>query len=356
MSPSPYNLTVCVVNYNGERYLKESLETIFFQKGNLETILVDNASEDRSLQIVGGQFPGVKLIKLNKNAGPAAARNVGFRAATYDLILFVDNDVSLAPSCSDQLIEALNASPSAAIAMPRVLYAHNKNTIQYDGADLHFLGLMMLRNANQTLSVSRDVTRRIGSLVTACFLIDRRKWGDSDPFDDTFFFNYEDHDFGVRARIFGYEILSVPTAHCYHREGTEGLSLREGGTYSRMRVFCLIRNRWQVILKNYEFKTLLLVSPVLFTYECFQLAGVIKKGWFIEWVKAFSWIILHFFEILRKRRNIQKARKIPDREILRNGPIPFRENDLIKSPWERRGLNFLNRFAELYWRRIERFI
>jgi GT2 family glycosyltransferase len=296
------------------------------------------------------------VIKLDKNFGPAAARNIGYKAASCDLILFMDNDVSLAPSCSDQLIQALNDSRHAVTAMPRVLYAHNKNTIQYDGADNHFLGLMILDNVNQTLNTSTDSTRKIGTIVTACFLIDRRKWGERDLFDDTFFFNYEDFDFGMRTRILGFEILSVPSAHCYHRKGTEGLSLREGGKYSRTRVFCLIRNRWQIILKNYEFKTLLLISPVFFIYEIFQLAGVVKKGWLVEWLKAFSWIILHSFEILRKRRNIQEARKIRDREILRNGPIPFRESDLIKSPWERMGINFLNRFAAFYWKRIERFI
>jgi len=352
-----YHLTLCLVNYNGERYLEESLGSVFIQKEKFEEILlIDNASKDRSLEIVRDRFPTVKVIQLDKNRGPAAARNVGFKVASCDRILFMDNDVSLAPGCPDRLIQALNDNPHAAVAMPRVLYAHKKNIIQYDGADSHFLGLMTLHNVNQPLYASTDGTRKIGSLVTACFLVDRRKGGDSAPFDDTFFFNYEDHDFGLRIRSLGHEILSVPSACCYHREGTEGLSLREGGNYSKMRVFCLIRNRWQLILKNYEFKTLLLLSPIFFIYEIFQLVGVIKKGWFREWFKAFLWIVLHSVEILRKRRIIQRARKTPDHEILRDGPIPFRVKDLIKSPLERMGKNFMDRLAAVYWKRIERFI
>ncbi len=350
------HLTLCVINYNGEHYLKESLESVFVQKQKFEEILlIDNASKDGSLEIVRNKFPTIRIIQLDKNLGPAVARNVGFKMASCVRILFMDNDVSLAPNCPDQLMQALNDNPFAVVAMPCVLYSHNKNTIQYDGADSHFLGLMMLHNVNRPLIIS-DGMRKIGSVVTACFLMDRSRWKGDVPFDDTFFFNYEDHDFGLRTRILGHEILSVPSALCYHREGTKGLSLREGGSYSKMRVFCLIRNRWQLILKNYEFKTLLLLSPVFFIYEIFQIVGVIKKRWFVEWGKAFFWIVLHPLEILRKRQIIQEARKTPDREVLRDGPIPFREGDLIKSSLERVGKNILNFLIKAYWKRIERFI
>jgi len=222
-----YHLTLCLVNYNGERYLEESLESVFIQKEKFkEILLIDNASEDRGLEIVRDRFPTVKVIQLDKNCGPGVARNAGFKTASCDLILFMDNDVSLALDCPDRLIQALSDNHSAVVAMPRVLYAHKKNIIQYDGADSHFLGLMTLHNVNQLLGASTDVTRKIGSLVTACFLMDRNRWKGYEPFDDTFFMYFEDHDFGLRTRTLGYEILSVPSACCYHREGTEGLSLR----------------------------------------------------------------------------------------------------------------------------------
>jgi len=125
-----------MVNYNGERYLEESLGSVFTQKKKFEEILlIDNASEDRGLEIVRDRFPAVKVIQLNKNLRPATARNAGFKASSCDLILFMDNDISLAPDCPDRLIEALNGNPRAAVAMPCVLCARNKNKIQYDGAD-----------------------------------------------------------------------------------------------------------------------------------------------------------------------------------------------------------------------------
>ena len=62
----------------------------------------------------------------------------------------------------------------------------------------------------------------------------------------------EDHDFGVRLRGLGNDILAVPEAHVLHGDGADGLSLRKLGKYSSLRVYCLIRNRWLFILKHYS--------------------------------------------------------------------------------------------------------
>jgi GT2 family glycosyltransferase len=349
-------LSICVVNYNGEPYLKESLDAIFSQRDRFqEIILVDNASKDKSLEIVHKAFPGVKIIELHSNHGPGTARNIGFKAASCDRILFLDNDVKLTPDCPDQLMQALDVHPHAAAVMPRMMYDKKQHIIQFDGANCHFLGLMILHNTNRPLDGVPQETMKIGSLVTSCFLLDRKRWGKRDPFDESFFFNYEDHDFGLRTRIMGHEILSVGSARCYHRKGTKGLSFREGESYPEMRVFYLIRNRWQILLKNYQLKTLCLLFPILLTYEIFQLGGTIKKGWFSQWLKAFSWIFFHFPEILKKRRIVQKSRITPDRENLVGGPIPFTQS-LTKGSLERMGEKMLNLMADIYWKYMQGWI
>lgn len=352
---APRKLTVCMLNYNGEQYLEESLASILAQREKFEEIiLIDNASKDRSLEIVKNLSSSVKVIELNKNVGIAAGKNVGFKAAVCDRILFVDNDVSLNPECPDLLIQTLNDNPRAVIAMPRVLYAHDSNTIQYDGADIHFIGLMTLHNQNKTQDLSAKA-RKIGAVIGACFLIDHGKLGKGDPFDDTFFYAFDDLYFSVRTRSLGHEIFSVPSACCYHKEGTKGLSLRATGHYSSMRVYYTIRNRWQILLKTYQLRTLLTLSPMFFIYEMFQFVGVIKKRWFGEWFKAVTWILFHFTDIMRDRRIFQKSRTTPDREILQGGPIPF-THELTQTSIERTSIKCLNAIAVRYWNRASKFI
>jgi GT2 family glycosyltransferase len=351
-----YPLTLCIVNYNGERYLHESLRSVIAQKEKFhDIILIDNASEDRSLEIIEDRYPEVRVIRLDENRGPGAARNVGLKVASTPLVLFLDNDTILTHDCPDRLVQALEQNTRAAVAMPRVVYAYNRDTIQFDGADCHFLGLMILYNVNRQITSVTTETRKMGSVVTTCFLVDRSKWGIRSPFDETFFFNLEDYDFGMRTRLRGHEIVAVPSAYCYHREGTKELSLRPGGKYSKIRVFCLIRNRWQILLKNFEVRTLVILSPILFVYDVFQLVGIIKTGWLREWLKALVWMLRNFIDLLHRRRIVQKARTTPDREILQGGTIPFTE-DLTKTPLERMAKKALNRIATSYWKRVSRFI
>jgi GT2 family glycosyltransferase len=351
-----FPITLCMVNYNGEEYLENSLGSAYAQKEKFEDmILIDNASVDRSIAIVREKFPGVKVIGLEKNFGPGTARNEGFRAASSALILFMDNDVILTPECPGRLLQALNDDPLAVIAMPRVLYDNDRDTIQFDGADSHYLGLMILHNENVPLVDAAEHRKKLGSVVTACFLLDKKKWGDREPFDDDFFYMHEDHDFGMKTRAMGHGIVSIPLALCFHGEGTSGLSLRRTGKYSKVRVYCTIRNRWMILIKNYQVRTLVLLFPLLFVYEIFQFAGAIKKGWLTEWLRALTWIISHFPQQLGKRKTIQRERTIPDRDIIRGGPVPFTRY-LTEGALELAAKNVLDALAVNYWKVIHRLL
>jgi GT2 family glycosyltransferase len=348
--------TLCMINYNGERFLAASLRSAVAQsEWFAELVLIDNASEDGSLEMVRREFPSVRIVQLPENRGPAAARNEALRASCTDLVVLVDNDVSLAPDCIQRLMAALAAHPEAVIAAPTVLHSHDRGLIQYDGPRNHFLGLMSFHRQNVPFVAEDHGPREICSLVSACFLVDPARLPDPEPFDESFFIYMEDHDVGVRLRALGCTILAVPDAHCFNGEGTEGLSVRIEGSYSRRRVFLMIRNRWQFLLKNYSLRSLVLLAPMLVAYELAQLAVVAKKGWISEWFRAAWWIVRHAPSILEKRRRIQSKRKTPDRDLLTDGPIPFRD-ELTTGQLERVGRQLLNAAVSWYWKRVAHFI
>jgi GT2 family glycosyltransferase len=336
--------------------LPASLPSIVAQSDRFaEIVLIDDGSQDRGVEIVEREFPSVRIIRLPENRGPAAARNVALLEAHTDRVLMIDNDVSLATDCVDRLMTTLAGRPDAVVAAPAVLYARRPDVIQYDGADNHFLGLMSLHHENWPLAAVDPEVRCIGSVITACFLVDRSRLPEDAAFDESFFIYLEDHDFGVRVRALGYDLLSVPAAHCYHGEGTEGLSIRQLGKYSKKRVFLLIRNRWQLLLKNYSLRTLMILSPLMLIYEMVQLVVVLKKGWGTEWCRALWWVVRHWPDILEKRRRVQRDRKTPDRALLSDGPIPFRD-ELTADRVERVGRHMLNAAASWYWKRVADFI
>ncbi|MGH7717465.1 MAG: hypothetical protein ACREON_01290, partial [Gemmatimonadaceae bacterium] len=196
------------------------------------------------------------------------------------------------------------------------------------------------------------------SMISACFMLDRTRWraaAHSEPFDESFFMYYEDHDLGYRSRAMGLAIACVPWARCLHDEGTVGISLRQLGSYSAVRLRGLIQNRWQLLLKNYELRTLAVLSPMLLVYELLQLAAVIKKGWLRHWVVALFGVGRNARSLRRERRRLTRARVVRDRDLLRGGPLPYTTR-LATSPAERRAERWVNAFATWYWRLAQRLV
>jgi GT2 family glycosyltransferase len=353
---SPPPITLCIVNYNGAAYIRSALQAALQQRHCFaEILLVDNASSDGGLSIVRAEFPAVRLVALDRNRGPGAARNAGFAAARHDLILFQDNDICMRADCAGLLLSALLERPRALLVAPRVLYQSDPSTIQYDSADCHFLGLMVLRNANQLARDIQPVSRTTTSLVTACFLIDRRRWQDREPFDEDFDFNLEDHDFGVRANLSGCKTWVEPRAVVLHGRGTQGLSYRIGGAVASRRMYYLIRNRWWVVGKSYSRRTLMLLLPILVVYEIAQLIGLSKNGWLPEWWQAVRCFCSHLPALRQKRLLTQSRRQLADRDLLCGGPLPFTAA-MRTGAADRFAITWMGRTANLYWILVRRFI
>jgi GT2 family glycosyltransferase len=342
--------TLCVVNFNGRNALPPTLAAARELRDCFAAIvLLDNGSTDDSVAYVEGGFPEVQILKLGTNRGAGGARNEGLRQAPTDRILFADNDVALTRECVERLGAALDGHPRAALAAATIVYAHRRDTIQYDGAECHFLGIQRLLDEDQPRSAVPPAVRKVGSLSTCCFMADRSRIPAGEFFDESYFYIFEDHDYGVRLRLLGAEILSVTDAPCYHGMGTEGLSIRQLGSYSSKRIHYTIRNRWLMLLKNFQLHTLLVLTPMFIVYELAQLLLIVKKGWLKEWWQAARWIVANLPAIWRERRRIQRARRVPDRAVLIGGAAPFRA-ELTAGALERFARRSLDLMLGSYWK------
>lgn len=317
-------VTLCIINYNGATHLPGAFAALREQSSAFaEVLLIDNASGDDSLEIAGKLCPSLRVVRLDRNGGPAAARNVGLRAARNDRILFQDNDIRLGPDTAAKLIRHLDDHPDALVVAPRVLYEADPGVVQFDSADCHFLGLMHTRNSDRRLQDLDVAPAPTSSMVSACFLFNRRSWDGLLLFDESFGFNLEDHDFGVRARLAGHRLWVQPAAAVQHGSGTPGLSYRPGLIPSEERVFYLTRNRWILVCTCFSLSTLVLLSPALLAYEAMQLAWLASTGRVAAWWRAARSLVVRWPSILAKRRSVQSTRRVGDRSILRDAPLPL---------------------------------
>lgn len=89
-------ISVIITVYNGEKYIKKAIESILNQTfKEIEIIIVDNKSNDKTLEIIKNlkeKDSRIKLVELNENQGPGNARNIGIEFSKGEYIAFCDAD------------------------------------------------------------------------------------------------------------------------------------------------------------------------------------------------------------------------------------------------------------------------
>src|SRR5580693_6896749 len=117
------DLSIICVNWNSVDYLRECASSIYeYTKGlTFEIIIVDNASPERNVDTLQGEFPQIKIIKSERNLGFAGANNLGFRESTGTYVLFLNPDTRLIEPSIDVLFEAIQSLPDPGIVGCKLL-------------------------------------------------------------------------------------------------------------------------------------------------------------------------------------------------------------------------------------------
>lgn len=99
--------------YNVERYIKKTLESIFYQsnqKASFEAVIVNDGTKDNSMLIVNEfarKYKNIKIIN-QENQGLSVARNTGLKAATGKYVWFVDSDDWIEKGFTERILQLLN--------------------------------------------------------------------------------------------------------------------------------------------------------------------------------------------------------------------------------------------------------
>ena len=347
-------ISVIVVNWNGRNYLPDCLGAVLAQDPPpAEVIVVDNHSDDGSRELVAEQFPQVRVIDTGDNKGPCRARNVGVEAASHELCLLIDNDVVLHPGALEAMQHSLEADPDCAMVQARSLCGDDESRVHYDGAELHYLGTLVLHNWFRPLAESPWPTGPIGAAVALCFLTRKSVYQEVGGFDERLFILYEDNEFSYKLRMRGYSIR-LAEAFCTHKAGTLGLSRRKADDdYSGRRIYLHSRNRWYVLLSCMRWRTLILTIPAQLVYGAVYAAFGHQLGHPRDWWRG-KWALLKLLpKAIASRRIVQRGRTVPDRELLVAAPMTLNPGLADKGALARvrRGLD---KFFAIYWRVVRR--
>jgi len=313
-------VSIILLTYNSARDLPECIPSLLSQSyGNFEIIVVDNASTDGTVEFIRSNYPQLKLIETGKNLGYPGGNNIGFEHAQGKYLVVVNPDTVADPEWLTELIRPLEEDPFITVTTPKIRIYFDKDKINTCGNIPHYTGLTFCRGLN-SLAGSYNLQEEIGAISGCSFAIRREMLDYIEGFDADFFLYMEDADLSWRVRFAGGKIVYVPDSMIYHKFT---LSI------AAWKHFYLERNRYMILLKNLETKTLLLLIPGLMVSEIVTMGHAILNGpeYVKSKLKAYWWLIKNQDFVFEKRKKTLSMKKISDKEFfeLLEWRIPFEQ-------------------------------
>ena len=235
--------SIIIPNWNGAKFLPDCLRSLRRQTfDDFETIVVDNGSEDESLEIVRKEFPEVRVLPLDRNYGFAAACNRGAEEARGDVLVLLNNDTEADPEWLEEIERTLQEHPEAGSIASKILLFDKRNVIHSTGDMMGRDGIPINRGVWEEDKGQYDLYQQVFSACGAAAAYRREMWEELGGFDEDLFMYLEDVDLAWRAQLRGWKTVFAPRAKVYHR-----LSATGGGPVAS---FYTGRNTILVIVKD----------------------------------------------------------------------------------------------------------
>ena len=302
-TPGPL-VSVVIVTWNGRQYLDACLSAVAAQEGiSTETILVDNASTDGTVEYVRGRYPWVRLVALTENRGFAGGNNAGVREARGTFIALLNNDAVPEPRWLEALARGVNEQDGSVLVTSRIVYMHDPGVIDSAGDGLLRCGGAFKRHHGARVETSGESTEVFGICGAAC-LMPRHVFEELGGFDEDFFASHEDVDLSYRARLLGYRCRYVADAVVRHH-GSATI-----GRVSGFAVFHGQRNLEWLYIKNTPGSLLLRTLPGHAIYTVAACLHFARLGALGPFVRAKLAAIAGLPGMLRKRSQVQRSRRV----------------------------------------------
>jgi GT2 family glycosyltransferase len=306
-------VSVIIPNWNGVRHLPTCLSSLRHQTyPNLEVILVDNASTDESVVLVGRDYPEVVLLQLDENLGLTGGINRGIQLARGEIIVPLNNDTEVAPTWAEALVIALLEHPDAGMAASKILLFDRRDILHSAGDAYGVDGIPINRGVWEKDAGQFDDDVYIWGGCGGAVAYRRAMLDDIGLLDEDLFMYCEDVDLNWRAQLTGYRCVFAPRAVVYHH-----LSATGGGEIAS---FYTGRNTLWVLVKNYPGELLrrhwltvvraqLNIAQDAFKARHSVAARARLRGQLAGLLGLPRW--------LRKRRQVQARRKVSNQVIER---------------------------------------
>lgn len=221
----PSGISIVIVSYHVRDLLRACLASVFAQEiPGTEVIVIDNASSDGTLQMIREEFPQVKLIANEKNAGFSAANNQGMQLAKGDFIFLLNPDTELRQGALQAMLDFAAREKELFLLGPRLYNSDGSlqvsawkspgvwNTVS------EALFLHRLLKVSEYPQEQFEKTFSPGMLSGAALFFPKALFEKIGGLDPELFW-MEDADFSYRAAEAGAKLVYFPAAEVIHHSG-----------------------------------------------------------------------------------------------------------------------------------------
>ena len=247
-------LAVIILNWNGEKLLPQFLPSaIKYTSGSeVDLILADNGSTDGSVEWLRTNYPGLKLILLDKNYGFAEGYNKAIESTAYPYTILLNSDVEVTEGWWQPLLKFMEENPEVGSVQPKIKSYTNKEYFEYAGAAGGYLDKLGYPYCRGRLfdSVEKDEGQYDGEAVDICWAsgaalaVRTSVYLELGGLDPLFFAHMEEIDLCCRMLAAGWRVCAVSDSEVYHLGGA---SLNQGNP---RKTYLNFRNNLLLLYKN----------------------------------------------------------------------------------------------------------
>ncbi len=321
---SSIGISVIIVNYNGRHLLKDCLDSLREQTfRDFETLVVDNASSDGSVEFIEANYPDVRVIRNQKNLGYGGGNNAGIRESTGRYIALLNNDTKVDPQWLQKLFEAAQKDRTIGMCASKILNYYQPGIIDNTGLLIYRDGIGRGRGRLEKDAGQYDSGEEVFFPSGCAGLYKKEMFDEIGLLDEDFFLYVEDVDIGLRGRIAGWRCVYVPDALVYHKYSatTE--------PYSPLKAYLVERNRIWVVIKCFPLDMILLSPFYTLLRYAFQgygaMTGTGASGRLMKstsvfralriLMKAYITALARFGRMIRKRKEIMRLQRAEKSEF-----------------------------------------
>lgn len=232
--PEPKELAVVIVSWKVKDRLKQCLESIYSlpeRERPGEIFVIDNDSQDGSVEMVEKEFSQVRLLKNRQNLGFAKANNLAIKLSNKPYILLLNPDTKVYPNSFFGMFKVFEKYPKAGIVGPTLINPDGSTQASVRNLPSFKAMLAILlkfrfwwknyQPLKKYLLSDFDYVKEqpVGQVMGAAFLIRRKVIEEIGLLDEAFWIWFEEVDFCARAKKAGWETWYTPAAKITHFGG-----------------------------------------------------------------------------------------------------------------------------------------